>query len=46
MNPPYNEIYRWMEKAYHESKNNGATVVCLIPARTDTRYWSEFWLMK
>ena len=30
------------KKAYYESKNHRATVVCLIPARTDTRYWSEF----
>ena len=42
MNPPYNNIYNWMEKAYYEAKNNGATVVCLIPARTDTKYWSRF----
>ena len=30
------------EKAYYEAKNNGATVVCLIPTRTDTKYWSRF----
>jgi len=38
MNPPYGrEIKYWIEKAYKESVK-GATVVCLIPARTDTRY--------
>lgn len=41
MNPPYNEMYTWMEKAYMESLK-GATVVCLIPARTDTKYWYDF----
>lgn len=42
MNPPYGrEIYLWMKKA-HESSLNGATVVCLVPARTDTKWWHEF----
>lgn len=42
MNPPYGrEIYSWMEKAYH-SYLEGATVVCLVPARTDTKWWHEF----
>lgn len=42
MNPPYGrEIKRWIKKAYEESLN-GATVVCLIPARTDTTYWHDF----
>jgi len=39
MNPPYGrEIGRWLRKAY-ESSLAGATVVCLIPARTDTAWW-------
>jgi site-specific DNA-methyltransferase (adenine-specific) len=39
MNPPYGrKISRWVEKAYGASLA-GATVVCLIPARTDTVYW-------
>lgn len=42
MNPPYGrEIYNWMKKAY-ESSLNGATVVCLVPARTDTKWWHEY----
>lgn len=40
MNPPYGrDIKYWMEKAYKESLG-GAVVVCLIHARTDTRW---FW---
>ena len=36
MNPPYGyEIGLWMAKAYLESLE-GATVVCLVPSRTDT----------
>lgn len=43
MNPPYGrDIQKWMEKAYTESRVNGATVVCLVPSRTDTRWWHEY----
>ena len=41
-NPPYGrQIGRWMRKAY-ESAKGGATVVCLLPARTDTRWWHKY----
>ena len=41
MNPPYGaEIPRWMAKAWDESRH--ATVVCLVPARTDTRWWHQY----
>ena len=42
MNPPYGrEIKAWMRKAYEESQR-GATVVCLVPARTDTAWWHDY----
>jgi len=42
MNPPYGrEIGQWMKKAY-ESAQNGATVVCLVPARVDTAWWHDY----
>ena len=41
MNPPYSEIEAWMRKAYGAAQL-GATVVCLIPARTDTAWWHDF----
>lgn len=42
MNPPYGrEIIDWMRKAYEESLK-GATVVCLVPARTDTRWFHDY----
>ena len=42
MNPPYGrEIIKWMEKAY-KSSLDGATIVCLVPARTDTKWWHEY----
>lgn len=42
MNPPYGrEIGKWVQKAY-ESGKQGATVVCLLPARTDTRWCQDY----
>lgn len=39
MNPPYGrEIGKWVKKA---SESN-ATVVCLLPARTDTRWFHDY----
>ena len=40
-NPPYSDSASWIRKAY-EASRNGAIVVCLIPARTDTRYWHDY----
>lgn len=43
MNPPYGrEISLWIEKAYQSYRENGATVVCLLPARTDTNWWQNY----
>jgi hypothetical protein len=43
MNPPYGrEIINWVKKAYEESVKHGSTVVCLIPARTDTNWWHSY----
>lgn len=43
MNPPYGrEIGGWVAKAYLSAKKNGATVVCLLPARVDTRWWHDY----
>ncbi len=42
MNPPYGrEMPKFIKKAYEESLK-GATVVCLLPARTDTKVWHEY----
>jgi phage N-6-adenine-methyltransferase len=39
MNPPYGKgIGAWMAKAF-DARLHGATVVCLVPARTDTGWW-------
>jgi site-specific DNA-methyltransferase (adenine-specific) len=41
MNPPYGRkvVDRWVAKAYAE---NDATVVCLLPARTETVWWHTY----
>ena len=41
-NPPYSCIAKWVEKAYREAQQDNTTVVLLIPARTDTRYFHDF----
>ena len=42
MNPPYGRtIGLWMRKAF-DSFKEGATVVCLVPARTDTNWWHDY----
>lgn len=39
MNPPYGRtIGAWVAKA----ARSGTRVVCLLPARTDTRWWHDF----
>lgn len=41
-NPPYGkEIGLWVKKAYEEAQK-GTTIVMLIPARTDTKYFHGY----
>lgn len=41
-NPPYDRnLKRWMQHAY-EQRNNCEIIVMLVPARTDTAYWSQW----
>lgn len=43
MNPPYGrQIGKWARKAWTSAQENGATVVCLLPARTDTGWWHDY----
>ena len=42
MNPPWGRpLKKWVEKAYRES-TNGATVVCLLPVRSNTNWWHDY----
>lgn len=41
-NPPYGrQISKWVEKAYEENKK-GITIVLLLPARTDTKWFHDY----
>jgi phage N-6-adenine-methyltransferase len=43
MNPPYGrEIGKWVARAYAQSRLHGSTIVCLLPARTDTKWWHDY----
>jgi phage N-6-adenine-methyltransferase len=43
MNPPYGRgVDVWVKKAYDEAKKQGSTVVCLLPARVDTKWWHNY----
>lgn len=43
VNPPYSQCKDWIAKAYAES-TRGATVVCLVPSRTDVAWFHDFCL--
>lgn len=43
LNPPYGrKIARWIEYALSQSRKHKITVVLLLPARTDTRWFHDF----
>lgn len=43
LNPPYgNGIWEWVQYARNEARINKALVVCLLPARTDTKWWHNY----
>lgn len=42
-NPPYGrQIGKWVRKAYEEAKKPETTVVLLVPARTDTKWFHDY----
>jgi phage N-6-adenine-methyltransferase len=45
LNPPYGRKYnrKWITKAHTSSIKNNALVVCLLPARTETRMFDICW---
>lgn len=43
MNPPFGyEIPRFVHKAWLEARSGADIVVCLLPSRTDTRWWHDY----
>ena len=43
VNPPYNQVEAWIRKSFAEFQD-GKTVVILVPARTDTKWFHEICL--
>ena len=42
-NPPYGKVIGdWVKKAHEEAQKPNTTVVMLIPARTDTKYFHDY----
>ena len=42
VNPPYSELLKWIRRAHEQwSVGNVATVVCLVPVRTDSAWFHE-----
>jgi len=44
-NPPYSKRggqAKWIEKCHREARENGITVVALLPARTDTKVFHRY----
>lgn len=42
-NPPYGrQIGKWIRKAYEEAQKPRTTVVLLVPARTDTKWFHDY----
>jgi hypothetical protein len=42
VNPPYNNIYRWLKAGLHNKEIFGITSVFLLPSRTGTRWFHDF----
>ena len=43
LNPPYGRTIKdWVNKANYEATNRKITIVCLVPARTDTSWWHSY----
>ena len=42
MEPHGKDLGKWMKKAYEEARDNGALVVCFVPARVNTNWWHNY----
>ena len=42
MNPPFsNDLNKWVRKACKDAHDLGGTKVCLVPVRSNTKWWAE-----
>ena len=42
VNPPYDDLGRWLAKARHECVRGVLVSAVLVPAKTDTKWWHEY----
>lgn len=46
LNPPFGDkkhkLIGWIRKSWRETQKDGCTVVMLIPARTNTKWWHDY----
>ncbi len=42
MNPPYSNIPAWLYKAWHDNYECNATIVCILPCDTSTRWFHDY----
>lgn len=42
VNPPYSKVKDWVNKALKESRKPDTTIVMLVAARTDTKFFHEY----
>ena len=47
LNPPYgssagSRLRDWVKKSYDESQKENCTIVMLVPARTNTKWWHQY----
>lgn len=42
MNPPFSRaLNKWVKKAHQDAKKFSGTKVCLVPVRSNTKWWEE-----
>ena len=42
VNPPYSNVKEWVNKALQESRKPNTTIVMLVAARTDTKFFHDY----
>lgn len=45
LNPPYSNVSLWIKKASEESIDNANLITCLVPSRTDTKWFQSYGIL-
>ena len=46
VNPPYSQCKEWIKKCSEEGRKPNTAVVCLVPSRTDVRWFHDYCVNK